>query len=119
MRAEKGITLLGTIFFLALVAVCALIGFKVAPFYVDYFNMRSMLRNMAVEMRSATDSELRRGFSIRANANYLNDYSPQDMTIDRTEGILTLTVEVTKKAPMVAGVSLCMKLDAVGEAPLK
>lgn len=119
MRSERGITLLGTIFLLMLLAVGALIGFKVAPFYIDYFNMRSMLRNMAVEMRSATDSDIRRGFSIRANANYLNDYSPQDLIIDRTEGILTLTVEVTKKAPLVAGVSLCMKLDAIGDAPLK
>lgn len=119
MRVERGITLLGTMFFLMLFAICALIGFKVMPFYTDYFTMRGMLRNMATEMRSATDTELRNGFSMRANTNYLNNFKPSDMVIDRSQGMLTLTVDVSKKVPLFTGVSLCMQLDAVGEATLK
>lgn len=119
MKTQKGITLIGLIFFLALGSLVALIAMRVAPFYIDFFTMRSMLGNMAMEKRGATDRELRRDFDMRANSNYLTGYSGSDMVIDRDNGYLTLTVFMTDKKSLVGGVSLLMELDAKGSAILK
>jgi hypothetical protein len=119
MKRQSGVTLIGVIFFLGLISVVALLGFKVTPFYIDYFSMQSMLKNLATEKTGATDTELRYAFAKYANTNYLNAYSPNDMTIDRGQGMLTLSVDVDKKAPLFAGITLCMHLEAKGEASLR
>jgi hypothetical protein len=118
MRTQRGVTLIGLIFFLALGSMFALIGMRVAPFYIDYFSMRSMLQNMATEKRAAPDRELRRDFEMRANSNYLSGYSSADLIIDRDKGYLTLSVPMRDKKSLVGGVSLLMELEAKGSAIL-
>ena len=98
--------------------IVALIGMRAAPFYIDYFTMRSMLQNLASEKRTATDRELRRDFDMRANTNYLIGYGSGDLVIDRDNGYLTLTVSMSDKKSLVGGVSLLMELDAKASAIL-
>jgi hypothetical protein len=119
MVKQRGVTLIGLIFFLALGTIVALIGFRVVPFYIDYFTMRSMLQNLATEKRDAPDRDLRQDFSMRLSTNYLNGYKPSDLDINRDQGYLTLTVSMSDKKPLVGGVSLLMELDAKGSALLK
>lgn len=119
MRTQKGITLIGALFFLALAAIVALIGFRVVPFYIDYFTMRGMLNNLASERAEATDMELRRDFDMRANTNYLTGYGAKDLDISRDEGMLTLSIAMSDKKPLVGGVSLLMELEAKGAARLR
>ena len=111
-KSQQGVTLIGLAFFLALGTIVALIGMRAAPFYIDYFTMRSMLQNLASEKRTATDRELRRDFDMRANTNYLIGYGSGDLVIDRDNGYLTLTVSMSDKKSLVGGVSLLMELDA-------
>lgn len=118
MKKQKGVTLIGLVFFLALGTIVALIGMRVAPFYIDFFTMRSMLQNLATEKRKATDREIRRDFDMRASTNYLTGYSSGDLVIDRDNGYLTLTVSMNDKKSLVGGVSLLMELDAKGSAIL-
>ena len=119
MTRQRGMTFIGLIFFLVLFAGSALIAFKVVPFYIDYFTMRSMLNNIASEQTNATDSELRLSFARRANTNYLIGYSTSDLDIERDRGYLTLTVPLERKSPLFGGVSLLMELEAKAVAPLK
>ncbi len=119
MKQQRGVTLIGTIFFLILFAGVALVGFKVVPFYIDYFTMKSMLGNLASEKTKDSDGELRQGFAMRASTNYLIGYEPSDLEIDRDHGLLTLTYYMERKAPLVAGVSLLMQEEAKASAPLK
>lgn len=116
MRWQRGVTLIGLIFFLALATIVALLAFRVVPFYVDYFTMRSVLQNLATEKRDATDREFYKDFEMRASANYLNAFSAKDLNISRDHGILTLSVQMTDKKPVGAGISLLMELEAKGSA---
>jgi hypothetical protein len=119
MARQKGITLIGLIFFLTLGTIVALIGFRVVPFYIDYFTMRNMLQNLATEKRDAPDRELRNNFDMRSSTNYLRGYKPSDMEISRDQGRLTLTVHMSDKKALVGGISLLMELDAQGSSILK
>jgi hypothetical protein len=119
MRSQQGVTLIGLIFFLALGTIVALIAFRLVPFYVDFFTMRSMLQNIATEKRDAPDRELRKDFEMRAVTNYLSAYRPSALEINRDQGRLTLSVHMTDKKALVGGVSLLMELDAQGSAILK
>lgn len=119
MKIQRGVTLIGLIFFLALGTIVALLAFRVVPFYIDYFTMRSMLQNMASERSNATDRELRYNFEMRANTNYLIGYKSSDLMIDRDNGLLTLSVQMSDKKPVGAGVSLLMELEAKGSAIMK
>lgn len=112
MKTQRGVTLIGLIFFLFLGTIVALLAFRVVPFYVDYFTMRSMLQNLASEKRDARDRELMQDFEMRANANYLNAYRAKDLEINRDQGVLTLSVVMTDKKPLGAGISLLMELEA-------
>jgi hypothetical protein len=119
MVKQNGVTLIGLIFFLALGTIVTLIGFRVVPFYIDFFTMRGMLQNLATEKRNATDRELRRDFEMRLSSNYLNGYNSGDLEIDRDQGYLTLIVPMSDKKPLVGGVSLVMELEAKGSAILQ
>jgi hypothetical protein len=119
MKTEKGVTLIGLMFFLALGTIVALIGFRVVPFYIDYFTMRSMLQNLATEKRDAPDRDLRRDFDMRANTNYLIGYTAKNLDISRDKGRLTLSVDMSDRKPLVGGVSLLMELTAEASAVQK
>lgn len=119
MRQERGFTLISLLFLLALAASVALIGFKIAPAYIDYFTIKHTLQNILAEGTSQTDADMRASLDRRLDVNYIEDITARDLQISRDNGVLTLTVPISRKKPLVGGISISVDLDATASAPIR
>lgn len=119
MNRERGLTLIGLLFMLVVVAVFALVAFRVVPTYIDYFTVRHSLQSILAEGGDQSDGDLRATFDKRLNVNYIQDISDKDLEINRDNGMLTLTVPISRKSPLFGGVSICVDLDATASTAVK
>lgn len=119
MKQECGFTLISLLFLLALAGVVALIGFKIVPAYIDYFTIKSTLQNILADSDDQSDIGLRTTLDKRLDVNYIEDITSRDLIINRDNGVLTLTVPVSRKKHLVGGISVCVDLDATASAPIR
>lgn len=118
MNRERGLTLIGLIFILFFAAILALVAFRVIPAYIDYFTIKHSLQTLLDEGTDQSDADLRASLDKRLNVNYIQDITARDLEISRDGGMLTLTVPISRKEPLVGGVSICVDLDAIASKPI-
>ena len=51
-RAQGGLSMIGFLFVAVVIAVVAMVGFRVAPSYVEYFTIRSAIESLCVSQKS-------------------------------------------------------------------
>lgn len=119
MNQERGLTLIGLLFLLALAASAAMVGFRIMPAYIDYFTVKHTLENILIAGSDQTDSDLRKTLDARLNVNFIQDISARDLVIERDKGVLTLTVPINRKEHLVGGVSVCVDLEAMASTRIK
>ncbi|HEX8978252.1 MAG TPA: DUF4845 domain-containing protein [Parasulfuritortus sp.] len=119
MRQERGLTLISLIFVLVVVAGVVFVGFKVASSYIDYFTVKSTLKNLLAEGANQSDDDLRASLDRRLDVNFIRDVTSRDLQISRDNGLLTLTVPIDRKQPLFGGISICVDLNATESAPIR
>jgi hypothetical protein len=119
MRKEGGFTLLGLLFMLTLAACAALVSFKIVPAYMDYYTVRNVLQNILDEDVEFSNQSIRKTFAARINVNFIRDLGPNDLYISRDNGMLTLSVPISRKEHLVGGISVSVDLEATAQKPLK
>lgn len=120
MPREKGFTLITLLFLLGLAVIVAMLAFKIAPAYMDYFAIRKSLENVLADPDVGQSSEaLRESLARRLDVNFITDVDSRDMEIDKEDGTLTLMVPINRKEHLFGGVSVCIDLEATASAPLK
>src|ERR1700751_5384923 len=79
---QSGLTLIGFIFVAAVVLSLALIGFRVAPSYIEYFSVVKILHQMMTDAKEgATLADFRRDFDRRAAADYIESVRANDVDL--------------------------------------
>lgn len=119
MNGQKGFTLITLLFMLALAVFVAMVAFKTVPAYMDYFTVKNSLENLLKEEQTQSNEAIRSSFDKRMNVNFIQDISARDLEISKDEGMLTLSVAISRKEHLVGGISLCVDLEATASAPLQ
>lgn len=119
MRRDKGFTLITLIFLLGLAAFAALAAFRVIPAYMDYYAVKGSLENILASDGPKSNEALRGSFAKRLDVNFIKSVDARDLDINTENGMLTLTVPVSRKGALFGGVSLCVDLEAKASAPVK
>lgn len=119
MKTQRGLTLLGLIFFLILAAMAAWVAFKIVPAYIDYYTVQHSLENVVRDTDDQTNESLRKTFDARLNVNFIRDITARDLVIEREDGVLTLSVLISRKERLVGGVSVCVDLEARATTALR
>jgi hypothetical protein len=113
MRREQGISLVGTIFLLAIAGFVLVVGFKLVPAYIEYFSVKKVLKTMAQsETKNATVAELKKSFDRRASADYIDSVKADDLDITKENGMVVISATWSKKVPLVANVSAVVDFTA-------
>ena len=111
MRSQRGITLIGFVFVLAVVGVFAYLGMKVFPIYEQFFSVRSAMKGVAGEpgVGQMDPAKIRDLFFRRLYVNYADDdLKPENVKIERKDSGYMLTVQYEMRRPLIAD------LDIVG-----
>jgi Tfp pilus assembly protein FimT len=110
MSKQTGVTLTGLIFVLALLAMVALLGFKLVPVLLEYQTVKKQFRSIAEDpaMRNASRPAVERAFINRAMVDNIQNVKPEDLEVTKDGGELVLSADYSVKVPLFANVAACL-----------
>ncbi|WP_245549177.1 DUF4845 domain-containing protein [Noviherbaspirillum massiliense] len=96
-RGQSGLSLVGFIFVIGIIALLAVMGMKVVPTVIEYSAVKK-----AIAMAKATGQsapEIRTAFDRQAEVGYIESVSGKDLEITRESGGIEVSVAYQKKLP--------------------
>jgi Tfp pilus assembly protein PilE len=112
MRNERGLTIIGFVFVAAIVVIFALVGFRVLPAYVEYFQVQKALQGALEDSETANLAEVRRNFDRRISASYVDSVRPTDVTVSRQGNQIVASIVWQRILPMIGNASILLDFDA-------
>lgn len=115
---QRGLSLVGFMFVIVLVALAALLAMKVVPTVVEYSAIKKAIANAAASGTSARDIQLT--FDRQREAGYIDSVSGKDLEITKTSDGFEVNVAYQKKIGLIGPASLVIDYVAsAGNGPAK
>lgn len=113
-KKQRGISLLGMLFFSALLVIVALFAMQIVPAYAEFISVKKVLRNMKQDpLASMTPKEIKDAFDKRASLEYISVIDGSDVHVERSEdGETVVAVEYQVVKPIAANISVLMDFSA-------
>jgi hypothetical protein len=94
-KKQQGMTLIGWLLILLIIAVVATVALKLIPVYLDGYKVYQTLSSIAEDSSASGKNinELRKMINRRFDINMVNDASPEDVTISKQGGVTVIEVE--------------------------
>jgi hypothetical protein len=103
----------GFIFVAALAIVAAMIGFRMAPAYMEWYTIRKVLNNTLETSKDGfTLYQFRRDFDTKAAADYIDSVRGSDVEVTKDGNQLVATISWTRVLHLVGNVSLLLEFEA-------
>jgi len=99
---QAGVSLMGLIIVLILLAVIALFAMKVIPSYMEFRGMKNAIQAIARERPNGAPADIRKAFEARSNIDNFESVKPQDLDIQK--GYIAFAYR--KEVPLFTGVGL-------------
>lgn len=104
---QRGMTLVGLICVLAIVAVIAVLGMKVVPTAIEYSAIGKTIAS--AKATGTTPAEIRAAFDRQANVGYIDAIAGKDLDIAQVNGELEISFAYQKKIPLFGPASLLLE----------
>ena len=112
-QSQRGLSMIGFIFVAIVVVVVVMIGFRVAPAYIEYYSVNKALERALWETKDLNSAlEIRKSFQRVADAGYIESVSDKDIEIVKEKNQITASASWTRKLPLVANASLLLEFEA-------
>jgi hypothetical protein len=91
-----------------------MVGFRVAPAYIEYYSVQKALQRSLDEVRDRSSKrEIQQAFQRFADSGYIESVSGTDVDVTRQGNEIVASVSWTRKLHMVANASLFLEFEAV------
>ena len=110
---QAGITLIGFLVVLAVVAFFGYMAMKLVPAYTEYMGVAKAMTQVSTEGSDGKSlDEIRRDLMFKLGFQYVDNATiqPQDITIDRTNGT-QLHVAYDKQVPFVYNIDFLLHFE--------
>lgn len=111
MRSERGLSMIGFLFVAAVLAVVAIVGFRVVPSYIEYFTIRSAVEKALRDAPDPTVPIVRKAFEKYIAADYIDSVVASDLNVVKEGNEITAQVTWQRQLHMVGNVSLLLDFD--------
>lgn len=112
-KPQRGLSMIGFLFVATVVVVCVMIGFRVAPSYIEYYSVTKALEQSLYEAKDLNSAaEIRKAFQKHADAGYIESVSGKDVDVVKNKNEVTASASWTRKLPLVANASLLLDFEA-------
>lgn len=108
VNKERGISLIGTILMLIILAMIGVIALKVVPTVTEYMTIKKAI---VVAKTSGSVAEIRRSFDKQADVGYVDSITSKDLDIEKTGDGFEVSFAYEKKIPLVGPVSLAIDYE--------
>lgn len=103
-NAQRGISLTGLIFVLAVLGVVAVFGMKLVPTYVEFSAIKDAIRNAKATNGSIREMQI--SFDKSADINDIESIKGSDLIISKESGETEISFAYEKRIPLAANVSV-------------
>lgn len=111
---QSGITLIGFLMILIIVAFFGFMAMKLVPSYIEFMGVKKAMNQIATDGANGRSLDtIRRDLLFKMDFQYVDDATiqPSDITIKRTNGASTLVVSYDKQVPFVANIDFLLHFD--------
>lgn len=118
MHSQKGLTLSGFLMWAILVVFALLLGFKLAPPYMEYAAIKKLMRTLADDpgLRVGDYKKAIAGnFGLRAGIDNIQSVGPADLVIKKEGESVIITADYVVRVPLVGNISACLDFNASSE----
>ncbi|MEY4729159.1 MAG: hypothetical protein RL020_317 [Pseudomonadota bacterium] len=114
MKKQKGMGFLGTLLVVVAGIMIVVTGLRVAPAYIEYFAVKSILRTMAssAEVQGGNPKEIRSAFDKRASMDNIGSIKGEDLDINKVGSDTVVSANYTVKTPLAGNASLVIDFSA-------
>lgn len=108
MKNQKGVSMIGLIIILVLLVVCAGLGMKIGPAYLEYLQIKKAVAAIVEsgEVGAGSVADVRKAFEKRAQVDAISAITSQDLEISKDGGNLVISFAYPQKVPLAGNVSL-------------
>ena len=118
MRRQRGLTLSGFMMWAVVVVIALLLGFKLAPPYMEYQGVLKLMRNLAEDpgMRVGDyKKNIAGNFGLRQGIDGIESIGPGDLNIKKEGEKVVITADYSVRVPLVGNISACLDFNASSE----
>jgi len=118
LKRQQGLTAIGWLFILAIIAVVVLVGLRLTPVYLENFSVSSVLKDLSESNdRYATAGEVRRTLLRRFKINNVDQLDPKDIIIARSGRYFEVIIDYEVRVPFVYNIDFIMTFENQAEVP--
>ena len=110
VRRQSGISLIGLILSLGILAMIAVFGMKVVPTVIEYLSIKKAI--VAAQKAGTTVKEIQVSFDKAAEIGYFDAVAGKDLSIVRNGEVMDVSFAYSKKIPLFGPASLLMEYEA-------
>ena len=116
MRRQEGVTLTGFMVVAIIVVIALLLGFKLAPPYMEFYTLEKLLRQIAAEPhKGELRNSVRRAFNLKSGIDNITTVNENDLQVTKDGDRVIITAEYTVRVPLIYNISACMDFRATSE----
>ncbi|MCC7549438.1 MAG: DUF4845 domain-containing protein [Burkholderiales bacterium] len=113
MRKQQGLTITGFLIVSAVLVFVAIMGFRLAPSYIEYFTIKRVVNDIAMESRGGSVRDVISAFNKRAQIDDIRSLRGNDLEVTKTGEGFEIRAEYSVLVPLFANVSA--QIDFVAE----
>ncbi|OFZ88264.1 MAG: hypothetical protein A2V78_07600 [Betaproteobacteria bacterium RBG_16_64_18] len=108
-RNQRGLSMVTFLVVAVLVVFGAIGGMKIGPAYLEYAKVKKAVAAVALEGRTGTVADVRKGFDRRAQIDDIDVIGGADLEVSKEGGDVVVSFAYTKKIGLVGNVSLLIE----------
>ncbi|RUQ34919.1 MAG: DUF4845 domain-containing protein [Candidatus Competibacteraceae bacterium] len=114
-QRQRGMTILGMILVIIMVAFVALIGMKVIPMYIQYYSIKSTIESVRKEPMLAqwTPTDIQKAIDRRFTIGYVENVKASDLKIRNERNIRVLELKYDDERELFYGLYVMLKVNEV------
>ena len=114
MHKQRGLSLIGILFWIIILVFVAILGFRLVPAYTEYFSVVKVLKEIGQDpnLNSMSNGDIRDKFSKFANVDYITSVKPSDLDISHSNGQTVVSAQYEYRTKLVGNVSLVIDFSA-------
>ena len=109
MRKQRGVSLMGAIFWMAIIAFVGVMAAKLMPAYIDFFAVKKMFAAMEQHGETkGTVASIRDAYDRRNAIEDVKAITGRDLDISKAGGETVVTAAWSQKIPLVHNLNACL-----------
>jgi hypothetical protein len=115
-QRQGGLSIIGFMFFAAVVVIAVMVGFRMVPAYIEWLTVQKVLGKTLQDSKEGFSLyQFRRDFDLKASADYIDSVRGSDVQVVKEGNDLVASASWTRTLHLIGNVSLLLEFEATAK----